>query len=170
MKRQSEMLARTAFSIVAFRLVLVTALVTAFPTDAQAQEKQADRKAEQLPARLVEARTNAVKPTRMAIQLVDSQGHPVKGAIASTWFQRNVDTEPVFKVPERHESAISNEQGELALKLQVAEPPGRGRHLRDPPGPGSPHRRHATGFARGNSGGEAGQGCHASGLPRPNAN
>ena len=119
LERHSQMLARTACSIFACGLVLSFAFAIAVPTDARAQDKQADLKAEKLQKRIVEPRNNAVEPTRMPIQLVDGQGRPVKGAIASTYFQRNADREPAFKVPERHESATSNERGELTLSLAI---------------------------------------------------
>ena len=61
----------------------------------------------------------AVDPTRRAIRLVDAQGRPVEGALASTYFQRDIDREPSFIVPEPLEAATSNARGLLALKLEI---------------------------------------------------
>ena len=44
--------------------------------------------------RLLEERQRAVDPTRRAIRLVDAQGRPVEGAVASTYFQRTPTTSP----------------------------------------------------------------------------
>ena len=54
-----------------------------------------------------------------ASDLVDGQGSPVKGAIASTYFQCDADRQPNFTVPQRQESATSNERGELTLGLAI---------------------------------------------------
>jgi WD40 repeat protein len=69
--------------------------------------------------RLLEQRRRAVDPTRRAIRLVDAQGRPVDGALASTHFQRDADREPSFSVPEPLEAATSNARGLLALKLEI---------------------------------------------------
>ena len=69
--------------------------------------------------RLLEQRRRAVDPTRRAIRLVDAQGRPVEGALASTYFQRDADREPSFIVPEPIEAATSNARGLLALKLEI---------------------------------------------------
>jgi hypothetical protein len=74
------------------------------------------------PERVKEAlqeRKNAVKPTRVPIHVVDTQGRPIKGAIVSTFFAREADSEPSFSVPEPLEAATSDARGELALKLAV---------------------------------------------------
>ncbi len=113
------LLARTAFLTLACGSVLSFAFATAFPTGARAQDKQADLRVEKLEKRIGEPRNNAVKSTRMPVQLVDGQGRPVKGAIASTYFQRDADRQPNFTVPQRHESATSNERGELTLSLAI---------------------------------------------------
>ncbi len=119
LKRLRALLARTAFLAVACGSVLSFAFATAFPTDARAQDKQADLRVQKLEKRTVEPRNNAVKSTRMPIQLVDGQGRPVKGAIASTFFQCDADRQPNFTVPQRQESATSNERGELTLGLAI---------------------------------------------------
>ncbi len=69
--------------------------------------------------RLMEQRKRTVKPTRTQIRLVDVQGRPVEGAIAGTYFQRDADKEPHFRVPERGEAATSDAQGALALRLSI---------------------------------------------------
>ncbi len=69
--------------------------------------------------RLLEERRRAVDPTRRAIRLVDAQGRPVEGALASTYFQRDIDREPSFIVPEPIEAATSNARGLLALKIEI---------------------------------------------------
>jgi hypothetical protein len=69
--------------------------------------------------RLLEERRRAVAPTRRAIRLVDAQGRPVEGALASTHFQRDADHEPSFSVPEWLEASTSNSRGLLALKLEI---------------------------------------------------
>ena len=69
--------------------------------------------------RLLEERRRAVDPTRRAIRLVNAQGRPVEGALASTYFQRDADREPSFIVPEPIEAATSNARGLLALKLEI---------------------------------------------------
>ena len=58
--------------------------------------------------RLLEQHRRAVHPTRRAIRLVDVQGRPVAGAVASTYFQRDADREPAFTAPEPIEAATSN--------------------------------------------------------------
>jgi WD40 repeat protein len=67
----------------------------------------------------LEKRKNIVKPTRMPIRLVDAEGRPVKGALVSSYFQRNADSEPSFSVPESVEAATSDARGELGLKLAI---------------------------------------------------
>jgi WD40 repeat protein len=67
----------------------------------------------------LEERKKAVKPTQTPIRLVDLQGHPVKGAVVGTYFQRDADREASFAVPPSIESATSDERGELALKLTI---------------------------------------------------
>ncbi|MFI5454702.1 MAG: hypothetical protein ACHRXM_04565 [Isosphaerales bacterium] len=69
--------------------------------------------------RLLETRRRAVDPTRRAIHLVDAQGRPVEGAVASTYFQRDADREPAFMVPEPLQAAKSNARGLVALKLEI---------------------------------------------------
>ncbi len=69
--------------------------------------------------RLLEQRRRAVDPTRRVIRLVDAQGRPVEGALASTYFQRDADREPSFTVPEPIEAATSNARGLLALALEI---------------------------------------------------
>ena len=69
--------------------------------------------------RLLEEHRRAVDPTRRAIRLVDAQGRPVAGAVASTYFQRDADREPAFTAPEPIEAATSNARGLLALKLEI---------------------------------------------------
>src|SRR5262249_25370855 len=41
--------------------------------------------------RALEERKRTVKPTRVAIRLVDAEGRPVAGAVASSFFQRDAD-------------------------------------------------------------------------------
>ncbi len=89
--------------------------------------------------RLRDERRRAVDPARTSIRLVDSQGRPVQGAVASTYFQRNADRESAFTPPELTEAATSDAQGCLALKLEIpghldawaiyAIRPGKGRPL-----------------------------------------
>jgi WD40 repeat protein len=69
--------------------------------------------------RLLEERRRAVDPTRRAIRLVDAQGRPVEGAIVSTYFSKDLDSEPSFTPPEPIEWARSNARGLLALKLEI---------------------------------------------------
>jgi WD40 repeat protein len=73
----------------------------------------------ELVTHLLEERRRAVDPTRRAIHLVDAQGRPVKGAVASTYFQRNFDREPSFTPPEPIEVGTSNARGLLSLKLEI---------------------------------------------------
>jgi WD40 repeat protein/beta-lactamase regulating signal transducer with metallopeptidase domain len=67
--------------------------------------------------RALEARRRTVRPTTVPIRLVDAQGRPVAGAVASTYFERDADREPSFTPPEAVGSATSDVRGELALKL-----------------------------------------------------
>ena len=70
----------------------------------------------------LEQRKNTVKPTRMPIVLVDANGRPVTGAIVSTYFQRDADSERSFSVPEPGvEAATSDARGELALSLAIPD-------------------------------------------------
>jgi WD40 repeat protein len=69
--------------------------------------------------RRLEEHRRAVDPTRRAIRLVDAQGRPVEGAVASTYFSRDLDEEPSFTPPEPIEAAKSNARGLLVLKLEI---------------------------------------------------
>lgn len=69
--------------------------------------------------RLLEEHHRAVEPTRRAIRLVDAQGRPVAGALASHYFRRNADREPDFTPPEPIEAATSNARGLLSLKIEI---------------------------------------------------
>jgi beta-lactamase regulating signal transducer with metallopeptidase domain/Tol biopolymer transport system component len=74
------------------------------------------------PERLEQAlqqRKNTVKPTRTSILVVDTEGRPIKGATVSSYFQRDADSEPSFRVPEPREAATSGARGELALDLAI---------------------------------------------------
>ncbi len=70
--------------------------------------------------RALEERKRVVKPTRVAIRLVDAEGRPVAGAVASSFFQRDVDREPSFRPSDAKEAPTSDPRGELALKLEIA--------------------------------------------------
>ena len=71
--------------------------------------------------RAFEQRKRAVKPTSMTIRLVDAQGRPVAGAIASTYFHRDADREPSFTPPsDSVEARTSDARGELVLKLGIS--------------------------------------------------
>jgi hypothetical protein len=69
--------------------------------------------------RLRDERRRAIDPTRIPIRLVDAQGRPVQGAIASTYFQRFADYESTFSPPDVTESATSDAQGDLRLKIEI---------------------------------------------------
>src|SRR5262249_35438625 len=69
--------------------------------------------------RLLEEHRRAVDPTRRAIRLVNAQGRPVEGAVVSTYFSRDADTEPSFMPPEPIEAARSNARGLVSLKLEI---------------------------------------------------
>ncbi len=60
-----------------------------------------------------------VKAARRVIRLVDADGRPMEGAIASTYFQRDCDREASFSVPESIEGATSNSRGLAALELRI---------------------------------------------------
>ena len=70
--------------------------------------------------RALEERKRVVKPTRVPIRLVDAEGRPVAGAVASSFFQRDVDREPSFRPSDVKEAPTSDPRGELALKLGIA--------------------------------------------------
>jgi WD40 repeat protein len=53
------------------------------------------------------------------IRLVDPQGRPVAGAVASPYFHRDADRDPSFSPSDSKEAATSDAQGELSLKLGV---------------------------------------------------
>src|SRR5262249_25487943 len=67
----------------------------------------------------LEERTRIVKPTRVAIRLVDAEGRPVAGAVASSYFQRDVDHEASFRPSDPKAAPTSDPRGELALELAI---------------------------------------------------
>jgi Tol biopolymer transport system component len=69
--------------------------------------------------RLLEEHRRSVDPTRRVIRLLDAEGKPVAGAVASTFFWRDADHEPSFRVPEPTEAATSNARGLIVLKLEI---------------------------------------------------
>lgn len=69
--------------------------------------------------RAIEERKRVVRPTRTAIRLVDAQGRPVAGALASDFFHRDADRDPDFGSMEPGKTPMSDERGELTLKLDV---------------------------------------------------
>ena len=95
--------ARLVLTVVLFTpltgLALGSLPVTVSRTGAVAQEKTDSKK-------------KAVKPTRVPIRLLDAQGQPVPGAVAATFFWRDVDRGPSYEVPDGVESATSDEKGE----------------------------------------------------------
>ncbi len=72
-----------------------------------------------IPQRDPQEKRDAVEATRRVIRLVDADGRPVEGAIASTHFQRDCDRERSFRVPEPTESVTSNSRGLAALELKI---------------------------------------------------
>ncbi len=70
--------------------------------------------------RALEERRRVVKPTRVAIRLVDAEGRPVEGAVASTFFQKDPDHGPSFVPSDPAGAATSDARGELALELTIA--------------------------------------------------
>lgn len=74
------------------------------------------------PARVkqaIEAEKREVRPTLTPIRLVDTEGRPVAGAVASPHFHRYSAYEPRFTAEGSISSAQSDAHGELALKLEV---------------------------------------------------
>jgi WD40 repeat protein/beta-lactamase regulating signal transducer with metallopeptidase domain len=69
--------------------------------------------------RALEERQRVVKPTLTSIRLVDAQGRPVAGVVASPYFHRDVDREPAFTPSDPTEAGTSGAGGDLALKLQI---------------------------------------------------
>ncbi len=69
--------------------------------------------------RAIEERKRVVKPTRMSIRLVDTQGQPAAGAFASTYFWRDADHDRSFRPSDPKETVTSDERGELALTLGI---------------------------------------------------
>jgi len=67
----------------------------------------------------LEQRKRVVKPTRVAIRLVDAEGHPVAGAVAGSYFQRDADHDPSFQPSDPAGASTSDARGELALKLSI---------------------------------------------------
>ncbi len=67
----------------------------------------------------LEQRKRIVKPTRVAIRLVDAAGHPVAGAVASDYFHRDADVEPSFRPSETKGASTSDARGELSLRLSI---------------------------------------------------
>ncbi len=114
--------------------------------------------------RLLEEHRRAVDPTRRAIRLVDVQGRPVAGAVASTYFQRDADREPAFSAPEPIEAATSNARGLLALKLEIRDHLAGAGIYAIRPGQGSSSGRPAQGDARGDR--QTDHDRDAPGLPR----
>jgi hypothetical protein len=69
--------------------------------------------------RAVEERKRIIKPTTVPIRLVDAQGRPVAGAVASSFFWKDADHEPSFTPGDPNDAATADARGELALKLEV---------------------------------------------------
>jgi WD40 repeat protein/beta-lactamase regulating signal transducer with metallopeptidase domain len=62
-----------------------------------------------------------VGPPRIPVRLVDTQGRPVAGAVANDFFFHDADHDPDFTPPVPKEAPVSDERGELVLKLEVPE-------------------------------------------------
>jgi WD40 repeat protein len=69
--------------------------------------------------RLLEEHRRTVDPTRRVIRLVDADGRPVQGAVASSFFSRDADREPSFTAAPPSEMATSNARGQVALTLEI---------------------------------------------------
>ncbi len=67
----------------------------------------------------LEQRKRIVKPTRVAIRLVDAEGRPVAGAVASNYFHRDADQDPTFQPSATEGASTSDARGELALRLSI---------------------------------------------------
>jgi WD40 repeat protein len=69
--------------------------------------------------RALEERKRIVRPKRVPIRLVDAQGRPVAGALASSYLQRDADREPSFRPSDPKQAPTSDPRGELALELGI---------------------------------------------------
>ena len=69
--------------------------------------------------RMLEDRERTVAPILTPVRLVDGQARPVKAAVAGHYFWRDCDLEPSFTAPESIEVKTSDEEGDLALKLDI---------------------------------------------------
>ncbi len=70
--------------------------------------------------RMLEDRERTVAPILTPVRLVDGQARPVNGCSRrATIFRRDSDLEPSFTAPESIEVKTSDEEGDLALKLDI---------------------------------------------------
>ncbi len=67
----------------------------------------------------LEERKRIIKPTAVPIRLVDAQGKPVAGAVASSFFWKDADRESSFTPGDPNGAATSDARGELRVKLEV---------------------------------------------------
>ncbi len=86
--------------------LVLTTTIWMLAADAAAQDKPV-------------AKPTPVPPTPTSIRLVDTEGRPVAGAVASDFFHRDADRDPDFAPMEPSAAPRSDGRGELTLKLEV---------------------------------------------------
>ena len=110
------------------RLRLQTAVMSVLSSDKDAEVRQAAAffadlfkvsGSPEMVGRLIAERMRKIDPTRRVIHLVDAEGRPVEGAVAGTYFQRDMDRDSAFTIPEPVEAATSNQRGLVSLKIDI---------------------------------------------------